>query len=328
MKTLIAFLLIATATIASAQQPPQKNTPKENRNDNLETGPIAGGGGFTDTNGSPILEKAQETLMYQLNSASWKIFGGARTTHAEAEQIREKLVDLIASLRHSPHKPRKFRINPKNNQPVLLEFNYGTDEKGDYIEALEPFFIASSMTVMPTPRTSGEEQILRLVQRKMLHEAAHHLGYPEEEKAAYFAYRILRRLENHFVLCDFTPDKVQFAKTNPNDPLPHTYISFNTVKGVLNYESRINRIGKPFEDVVIEDLNSVKTNMFCSKKYDDKNCLATSGDEHWEFQLTLIEEISEGEFQASYVQNKVMSKMPEDLFVMFGRCRSLVGGAM
>lgn len=326
MKTFVALLITLTTTVAFAQPKPSADAQKQNQQ---SVGPIAGGGGFSNTNGAPLLEQAQATLLDQLQKASWKIFVNADMDQEQATAVQQKLIQLVSTMRQSPEKTRKYRKNQRN-QNVLLEFDYGTDADGDYIEALEPFFIASSMVAMPEEKSEAEEKLFRLIHRKILHEAAHHLGFPKDDEAAVFAKIILERLDQHVLLCTFNTQsdnpwqRPYFFYNQYSFIDNNTYYTINTVKGIVSYVQMSEILShKKFADVTAADLPKAKETLLLEKTENDKFFLKNTQNQRSQIQLT--SEVAEGQFHAVYLFTTVASALENSQYkVLMGFCRSLV----
>lgn len=103
---------------------------------------------------------------------------------------RTKLASIIESVRSSPGVNRQ-------RAGRLLMFDYGVDSRGTYIEALEPFSVAYEPVV--TSWNSNHADGLKI---KLLHEAAHHLGYLKDEDADRIAKAIFSSLINDLLRCN------------------------------------------------------------------------------------------------------------------------------
>lgn len=335
MKNLIALLLTLSTTVALAQpHPQQKARGAELKQGSHSTGPIAGGGGFSNTNGAPLLEQAQANLVYQLTNASWRVFANSDSDRENAVVIQQKLIQLVSTLRQSPEKPRKYRKNQRN-QNILLEFDYGTDADGDYIEALEPFFIASSMVVMPTEKTSAEENLFRLIQRKILHEAGHHLGHPQDSEASAFAKRIIDRLDQHLLLCEFYSGPA-FPITDPyyygyNPPMNiysrnnYRHYGINPLKGIVGYIPVTNKMmRKDFTEIEISDLGDAKDVLYLNEL--NQKTFVLNNPQSQRQQIDLIKETSDGEFDArfTYSTHNTYTLANTGFAYQSGRCRLIL----
>ncbi len=85
---------------------------------------------------------------------------------------RSKLIKIIQSTRKN-YTGKASRKNPSGVDEPLI-FNFGKDENGDYIEALELFFQAYMERDL-------EQQDYRRVKLRLLHESAHVFGLNEDE---------------------------------------------------------------------------------------------------------------------------------------------------
>jgi hypothetical protein len=117
----------------------------------------------------------------------------------------EEVARLIRETRRSYMKEAS-RVNPEGAEEPLV-FDYGTDAKGKYIEALKIFFIGY-MTYNPSYPGDNQKRLQNMVGDMLLHEASHHFGYNELQARAF------RRLLSNQIGCQYELVRVGCYKTN------------------------------------------------------------------------------------------------------------------
>lgn len=191
-----SLMLVNTAAIAQSQTTRQKLTaPEANRETKLD-GPIAGGGGFICTTSERVLDNAKSQLANQIRMAPHIVF-----TTLPSGWTKERIVNIVETVRLEDEKPAIRRHGKK------LRFNYGQDDKGEYIEALEPFCYTYEGTEIDSGDKATLDRKYRQVQIEILHEIAHlmNIGQTKETdvQAREFAQDFVSKLTNTFVYCEF-----------------------------------------------------------------------------------------------------------------------------
>lgn len=190
MKNLIALLLTLTATVAWAQPKAQQ------RNETQAAGPIAGGGGFICTTSERVLDNAKFQLSNQIRKAPSLVF-----STLPKEWTRERIIEIVEKVRLEDEKPAAYRHGKK------LRFNYGKDQTGDYIEALEPFCYTYEGTPIDSADQDKLNPIYRQIHIEIMHEIGHILGIGQtketDSQARQFAIEFIGKILNSFLLCEF-----------------------------------------------------------------------------------------------------------------------------
>ncbi len=201
MKTIIVLLLTLTATTALAQS---KDLAQEQKQNQTAIGPIAGGGGYASSSSATALKRAASQLSDQLNDSADIFF-----KNLPEGWSRERLQNILRTIRISDKKPTMIR----DGRELLL--NYGRDEKGEYVEALRPFFVAYEHVPWQTADERELTAVYRKIQLLLLHEIGHLLNIGTSEDtdylAEFFAKRFLEKLLNQYMICEFPENEVREA---------------------------------------------------------------------------------------------------------------------
>lgn len=128
------------------------------------TGTSSGGGGFVDENSTLILAQAAQGLAQQIRAASPLIF-----KNFPKNMNQEKMAKIIEGVVYLPNEERQSEGSSKM-------FDWGSDENGEYIVALKPFFVAYSSYPIKFAEEKDRANLMRDVRLKLAHEFAHHLG--------------------------------------------------------------------------------------------------------------------------------------------------------
>jgi hypothetical protein len=170
-------------------------------------GASSGGGGYVSENSKKVLVEAQKILNRKMQNASLAVFVDLPTGWDRA-----RLSKVIMEMRLNPLKEAQ-----RDGQDLM--FNYGKDEKGEFLEVLKPFFTAYASVPIKfkLEQNASEasyreykafEKILLDVQLKMLHESGHLMGYNEEDSEK-FGQAILERFERDVYYCEVPLEKVK-----------------------------------------------------------------------------------------------------------------------
>lgn len=166
-------------------------TPAPSTTNNAQEGASSGGGGYVTTNSKKLLTLVITDLQKEIRQASPFLF---RDLPQGWSQL--KLADVIQNIRSNSTKDVQ-----RDNSDLL--FNYGSDEKGAYIEALRPYFMVYGQIPMSytSPETSAYlKSIILDLRLKILHEVAHLIGKNEID-AEQFGFDLLKKLERDFYVC-------------------------------------------------------------------------------------------------------------------------------
>jgi len=240
MKTLIALLLTITTTVASAQTQQKQQAPKQNRNSQMDAGPIAGGGGYVCTNSRVVLKNASQQLAVQLKNAADVVFA-----NLPQGWTRERLVQVVEAVRIDDKTPKK-------SDDTELRFDYDR-ANFRFIRALKPFCYTYEATSVDFEEEVALNIKYKQIQLEMLHEIGHlmKIGITKEtdSQARAFAKEVLNRLTNHFIVCDFTnteeiteplTERVFYPDGSPSNvtyyPIPQTYAFANLTQRLVSIE--------------------------------------------------------------------------------------------
>ena len=148
-------------------------------------GPNVGGGGYTSKSSLPLLISVSQDLASKIRGSSEIIWGQVLPSGFSKAQF----ADVIANVRATP-------TAEKQRDGFDLDFDYGVDERGPYIQALRPYFIKYGVE---------SQTHVRDVQVLLLHEAAHLIGIGQslatDDQAKAFAQAVLEHLERDLVYC-------------------------------------------------------------------------------------------------------------------------------
>jgi hypothetical protein len=172
-----------------------------------DQGASSGGGGYVTKNSKRLLEMVVSEVAEEIKSASPFLF-----KDLPEGWDQHKLSDVLKNIRMNSTK------DVQRDSSDLL-FNYGSDEKGPYIEALRPFFLIYGSVPLNFMDVYGHDMYgkrdasdsfkatvldLRL---KVLHEMSHLLG-KNEKQAEEYSLELLRKLEEDFYICGVPKDNL------------------------------------------------------------------------------------------------------------------------
>lgn len=187
----------SSGNVPTSQTAPTADGSKEGSKDQ---GASSGGGGYVTKNSKKLLKIVVEDVAKEIKQASPFLFKDLPVGWSQL-----KLYEVLTNIRMSPTKDVQ-----RDNSDLL--FNYGTDEKGPYIEALRPFFLVYGSVPMDFQEVYGHDMygknegsdtfkatVLDL-KLKVLHEMSHLLG-KNEKQAEEYSLELLRKLEEDFYTC-------------------------------------------------------------------------------------------------------------------------------
>jgi len=145
-------------------------------------GGSSGGGGYVSENSAILLTKSSRALGTMLKSSTPALHADLPTGWSV-----ERLAKVIENVRSMPDKT--LRRDGKE-----LMFNYGRDEKGEFIEALKPYFHVYGAVPVKIQTVTQLKELQSDLMLKLLHETAH-LFDLDETKAEEFATSKLLALE-------------------------------------------------------------------------------------------------------------------------------------
>jgi hypothetical protein len=162
-----------------------------------------GGGGYVSDNSQLLLSRASRMTARALREATPAIF-----KNLPKPWTREKLASIIERVRLSP-----LKTNQRDGLDLM--FDYGTDAKGPYIEALRPFFEVYGSVPVRLENAKSLMNILLDLQIKLLHEVAHHMGL-DEVAADKFSIDAFQALDTDVIYCTYSGaekgDKTRYSK--------------------------------------------------------------------------------------------------------------------
>lgn len=257
-----------------------KLSKEEQKQNQQTTGPIAGGGGFICTTSERVLDNAKSQLANQIRTAPAIVF-----STLPQGWTRERIVHIVETVRLEDEKPATFRHGKK------LRFDYGQDQNGDYIEALEPF----CYTYEGTPVDSADKDMLQPIYRQIhieiMHEIAHlmNIGQSKEtdSQARKFATEFLGKVLNSFMLCEFknlTEEQKQLTMPQTPSGLNSDKIIIANVAGkrlqfldmILPENISIERLGNDPDHLLKKGLHSYFSTKMRRKQYVDLAASSTS----------------------------------------------------
>lgn len=178
-------------------------------------GSSSGGGGFVTLNSKKLLDMSSKELADMLRSASPEIFQGLPSGWSP-----ERLAKIIENVRYKPNSSNKRKLTDAETGKVEetdLVFDYGKDEKGEYIAALKPYFHIYASKEVNFLEKDDLKIVIKDVQRQLLHEVVHFLGYgtdpngKDDIEADQLAINILEALDNDIITCS---TKKPFKRVN------------------------------------------------------------------------------------------------------------------
>lgn len=217
-KTVLLLITLTSSLILNGCGKKDSNSNSENGTSAPETvgstsgaaggtkdeGASSGGGGYVTKNSKKILELVVGDLSKEIRRASPFLF-----KDLPKGWTQEKFADVLGNIRMNSTKDIQ-----RDNSDLL--FNYGTDEKGPYIEALRPFFTVyghipyTFLEMYKTENFNKSSEFENLesnlkatildLKLKVLHEVSHHFG-KDEKQAETFSLDLLRKLERDFYIC-------------------------------------------------------------------------------------------------------------------------------
>lgn len=164
-------------------------------------GASSGGGGYVTTNSKKLLELVITDLATEIKQASPFLFSDLPQSWTQ-----QKLSEVISHIRLSSTKDVQ-----RDNSDLL--FNYGEDEKGQYIEALRPFFVVYGQIPMRFSSPDSNAYLTEIIfdlRLKLLHEVAHLLGKDEGEAEKY-GLTLLKKIERDFYVCMVSREQITTA---------------------------------------------------------------------------------------------------------------------
>ncbi len=156
-------------------------------------GSSSGGGGFVDENSSRILHEAAVGMANMIRFSSPEIYDVL-----PEGWTAEKLATVIQTVRYEP-------FTEKIREGKALMFDYGVDAQGEFIVALKPFFVAYSSFPIKFSNEEAKAKLMMDVRLKLVHEAAHHLGF-NEEKSEKFGLAVIEAQYRDVIYCRTTED--------------------------------------------------------------------------------------------------------------------------
>lgn len=231
-----------------------------NASQNERHGTSSGGGGFVDENSTLILREASGRVARRIRLSSPDLY-----INLPNKFTQEKLAALIENVRYEPmldatrNEPQKDGIGGIQGARALM-FDYGVDQSGPFIKALRPFFLAYSSYPIKFSVPTVTDALYEDVMLKLLHEAAHHLGY-DEVKAEKFGLQVLKSLEQDNILCE-TSDVGDFKfwsdYTDLKTDMVHKWIINRPMGfGVYRNSTMMELSAKEEEDILKGDLKAV-----------------------------------------------------------------------
>jgi hypothetical protein len=179
-------------------------------------GKSSGGGGFVDENSKQLLNSVKQKFAELIKSSSPNIF------KVKEGWNRERFASLVENLRLSPEK-----TNVRHGKEVM--FDYGTDETGEYIAAIKPFFLVYGSYPVEFVKEDELKNVELDIRKKILHEIAHLIydhskrfnsGSSVEEietESKAFAKKILQQISKDVIVCE----------ADDLGPYPHLYYQKN-----------------------------------------------------------------------------------------------------
>lgn len=147
------------------------------------------GGGYVSDNSRALLDRAKTEVASELENSSAIITEGT----LPAGWTVQKMAQVIRDIRLAAGKEMQ-----RDGQDLM--FNYGTDDKGPYIEALRPFFNVYGSTPIQLMHGEALWSAVSDIKIKLIHEVAHHLGLNEEGAKSY-SLRLWSEIMNDYVFC-------------------------------------------------------------------------------------------------------------------------------
>ncbi len=200
-----------------------------------------GGGGYVSDNSRLLLTRASQMTDRALREATPAIF-----KNLPKPWTRERLASIIERVRLSP-----LRTNQRDGLDLM--FDYGTDAKGPYIEALRPFFEVYGSVPVRLENAKALMNILLDLQIKLLHEVAHHMGL-DESAANKFSIAAFQSLDTDVIYCTYLgPEKSDKTRDSKGVLLQRTSGRYEADTYRKHYLSDIVA-PNPYSFAVINDL--------------------------------------------------------------------------
>jgi hypothetical protein len=147
-------------------------------------GTSSGGGGFAFSNSSDkLLDYGITKAVRDLQKIDPRCLNTALLRVGLPRVNVERMIDIIQGTRRNYSPEERTRINEKG-RPEPLNFDWGNDSKGAYIEALRPFFDGFASF---SPEQENPAMQINLTENRLLHEAYHHVVGESESKTRHFA---------------------------------------------------------------------------------------------------------------------------------------------
>jgi hypothetical protein len=147
-----------------------------------------GGGGYVSDNSKALLAQTSHMTGRALRQATPIIF-----KNLPRPWTKEKLADIIEKVRLSP-----LRTNQRDGNDLM--FDYGVDQSGPYIEALQPYFEMYGSVPVRFETDDTLRKITMDLELKLLHEVGHLFGL-DETNADKFAVNAFKALDFDFIYC-------------------------------------------------------------------------------------------------------------------------------
>lgn len=152
------------------------------------TGGSSDGGGYVSENSKRLLEMVAKPLAKTIRRSSPAVFKSV-----PAPWTRDMIASAIENIRM---KPLKTEI--RDGEDIM--FNYGKDENGYYLEALQPFFSVYGSVPVKFMRPHELVNIVYDLELKLIHEAAHWWKASETD-AEKFGMEVLTNFERDVLYC-------------------------------------------------------------------------------------------------------------------------------
>lgn len=146
-------------------------------------GGVDGGGGYADENSTKFLLETAETLIRTLKNGSQQVLAVTPNNWKAAE-----ISTVLGNIRLSPLENRQ-----RNGRPLMFDYDVATNQ----IIALAPYF--ASYEFVEASKYNNED-LVRGLRTKLLHETAHLWG-ANEEQAEKQALAILDGFDHDLVYC-------------------------------------------------------------------------------------------------------------------------------
>lgn len=146
------------------------------------------GGGFVSENSKLLLDQVSKRLASTVKNSSPGVFKNVPVPWNKA-----MIAQAIGNIRLMPQKNETRMDKP-------LMFNFGKDDKGPYLEALQPYFTVYGSIPIKFVAEGELKKIESDLELKLLHEAAH-LWNADEAASEKFGMEVLRAFERDQIYC-------------------------------------------------------------------------------------------------------------------------------